>query len=390
MTVHAAKGLEFPVVFLVNLARGTGNRRDPIRVAADPDGDVAVGRGRRLPVRRRRGRCRARARGNEAAAVRGADARARPAVSRLGAEGRPGPARTRQPGGGAARIAARAAARAARRPVEWRASSGAVHALRVCARARWQPAPGRDGVRPLAMRRRCAGDDFAPLDDTAPPRRPIAAHRRTSRRRDGPAPAAASRIGSSARWCIASCSALGARRRAGRPALLRDGWRSLAAAATRSGGARLDRQPSLDAALAAYRALCGARRRARAVSLGRRLHEVPFTMRSTGDWCAARSIASCATATERVTRARVQDRPAAGPSTQAQVGALPKRAGCFRRRRSYARTSRRRCDAPIARHIRVGVRPTRRTCRFCGNPLLSHNGSFAIITESKWWQCTGG
>jgi ATP-dependent helicase/nuclease subunit A len=46
MTVHAAKGLEFPVVFVVNLSRGTGSRRDPIRVAADPSGDeasVAVG-----------------------------------------------------------------------------------------------------------------------------------------------------------------------------------------------------------------------------------------------------------------------------------------------------------------------------------------------------------
>ena len=46
MTVHASKGLEFPVVFLVNLARGTGNFRDPIRVVASPGGNdvsVAVG-----------------------------------------------------------------------------------------------------------------------------------------------------------------------------------------------------------------------------------------------------------------------------------------------------------------------------------------------------------
>ena len=46
MTVHAAKGLEFPVVFVVNLARGTGGFRDPIRVVAgagDADVSVAVG-----------------------------------------------------------------------------------------------------------------------------------------------------------------------------------------------------------------------------------------------------------------------------------------------------------------------------------------------------------
>ena len=46
MTVHAAKGLEFPVVFVVNLARGSGNRRDPVRLTADPaghGGSVAVG-----------------------------------------------------------------------------------------------------------------------------------------------------------------------------------------------------------------------------------------------------------------------------------------------------------------------------------------------------------
>jgi len=46
MTVHAAKGLEFPVVFVVNLARGTAGFRDPIRVVAgagDADVSVAVG-----------------------------------------------------------------------------------------------------------------------------------------------------------------------------------------------------------------------------------------------------------------------------------------------------------------------------------------------------------
>jgi ATP-dependent helicase/nuclease subunit A len=46
MTVHAAKGLEFPVVCVVNASRGTGNRRDAIRIAGDPTSDaisVAVG-----------------------------------------------------------------------------------------------------------------------------------------------------------------------------------------------------------------------------------------------------------------------------------------------------------------------------------------------------------
>ena len=31
MTVHAAKGLEFPVVFIVNLGKGAGGSRAPIR-----------------------------------------------------------------------------------------------------------------------------------------------------------------------------------------------------------------------------------------------------------------------------------------------------------------------------------------------------------------------
>ncbi len=42
MTVHAAKGLEFPVVFVVNMGRGTGGHRAPIRVAESAAGEATV------------------------------------------------------------------------------------------------------------------------------------------------------------------------------------------------------------------------------------------------------------------------------------------------------------------------------------------------------------
>ena len=88
MTVHASKGLEFPIVFVVNLAQGATGPPRPVRVVVDGEGgepSVSVGP---FVSETRRGGARAREARDPAAAVCRAHPRPRPPVSVVRAEGR--------------------------------------------------------------------------------------------------------------------------------------------------------------------------------------------------------------------------------------------------------------------------------------------------------------
>ena len=179
MTVHASKGLEFPVVFLVNLARGTGNYRDPIRVSANPGGDdvsVAVGDFRsdadeddgakeREETKRLLYVALTRARDRLYLGSALKDGTLQPGRGSL-AEVLPASLITQFPGGG-----------------EWRAASGALHRLRRCvvdaegANPKTQ-IPNPKSQKDLESRipnPESRVDDFGPLADAAPPRMSIGA-----------------------------------------------------------------------------------------------------------------------------------------------------------------------------------------------------------------------
>ena len=172
MTVHASKGLEFPAVFVVNLARGTGNRRDPIRVVGDADGDASVAVGDFQSEADEDEAAREREETKRLLYVALTRARDRLYLASVLEDG------SIQPGRGSladvlpASMLEVFAHAAAGVPVEWRARSGNVHRFTTTRSA------ANAATRPIAGSARGAErvvTDLAPIHDEATPRITVAA-----------------------------------------------------------------------------------------------------------------------------------------------------------------------------------------------------------------------
>jgi ATP-dependent helicase/nuclease subunit A len=165
MTVHASKGLEFPVVFLVNLARGTGNRRNPVRWSSDSQGEAAsVAVGEFQPETDERLTAREREETKRLVYVALTRARDRLYLASTLKDGHVAPSR-----GSLAEVMPLSLLQqlGAGGPdwQEWRASSGAVHRLRICSNdVLGEPSSRLAEVPALAA----SESDFAPLHDSIP------------------------------------------------------------------------------------------------------------------------------------------------------------------------------------------------------------------------------
>jgi len=279
MTVHASKGLEFPVVFLVNLARGTGNFRDPIRVVAAAGGeDVSVAVGDFRSDADEDGAAKEKEETKRLLYVALTRARDRLYLGSVLKEGRLQPGR-----GSLAEVLPPTLvdAFAGVNGDAWRASSGAVHRFRRCEpasleRANVEPAnleptdPGSPSA-PLGASR-IPDPGLDPLIDSSPPRTSIATL--IERARGEATPRTAPRSNRLAGTLVHRLL-----QRVGFSALPVDAVRALALRRVRAdeiddpGGL----EALLDAAAASYAAICASEEVRELYSAGRRLHEVPFT-----------------------------------------------------------------------------------------------------------------
>jgi ATP-dependent helicase/nuclease subunit A len=296
MTVHASKGLEFPVVFVVNLTRGTANRRDPVRwsregtsvAVGDFESDVDEERQARDREETKRllyvALTRARDRLYLATAVK--DGEVAPGRGSL-ADVLPASLLARMAGPGEL--------------IEWRASSGGVHRFRALTdvrSVRLQPDQTSDGPRPGPVK---AGHYVHTL---AVDLEPLAAGGRLAR----PATGGGVREGRG-----------DAGRLVGRLVhrlLQRYGFDGLDGQAAGGAALRMLRSEEMrdvadrtatdiaEHAAAAYRTICGRPDVRSLYGAGERLHEVPFTMRldegavrGTID-CLVRSAPDCLTVLE--------------------------------------------------------------------------------------------
>ena len=291
MTVHASKGLEFPVVFVVNLARGSGGRRDPVRLDAGPSGEggsVAIGDFQSDADDDHAAKEREETKRLLYVAL--TRARDRLYLGTALKEGRILPAR-----GSLADVLPLSFLHqfaTAADGIEWRASSGSIHRFRVCPADReGPPCDSEAGVgRGFTLRRTESAidqrtDDFVPLVDTLPVPRTVAsavaaAGGLTSDRAFVGEQGQSDRmVGTLVHRILQRYGFHGA----GGTTVMRDTVlrmlrpEEIAAASAERTAAEL-----ADAAVDIYRAISG-RPDIRALYMaGDRLHEVPFTMRLDG------------------------------------------------------------------------------------------------------------
>jgi ATP-dependent helicase/nuclease subunit A len=173
MTVHASKGLEFPVVFLVNLARGTGNRRGPVRWASDSGGEEAsVAVADFQPEADERLNSQEREETKRLVYVALTRARDRLYLASTLKDGYVTPSR-----GSLAEVLPASLLRQlggnAHDRLEWHASSGAVHRLNVCSSDLAEPNRSPE-VSAWDDARSSSDADFIPLQDTVPPPQTVA------------------------------------------------------------------------------------------------------------------------------------------------------------------------------------------------------------------------